>query len=199
LDLETDKLATPDTFAQSSDDPNYQPYQCAQCGQTGNQPMTTLAQAEWLKRLASHTREPATAHPHLMERDITQLFYGAARLTTTAPAGMLAGTSRMLHYALAEAIVGEPVNNAKRVLDRATNGRWRIWQTTSWGVSESRNTGESVILAHVCLPLSSGSREFTLAAQTSHADVSNTSTHHAGIKMQRLLTQSLTELIRPQD
>jgi hypothetical protein len=215
LDLNTDTLATPFAFDNHFDDPSYQAYQCAQCGVTGNQPMTTLAQAEWLKRLASHTREPATAHPHLTQQDVNLLFNGivddqqnerAMRDETTAPSfpgGMLTGVSSTLHYALAEAIAGQPVNNPKRVLDRATNGQWRVWQTVGWGISDERHDdrhiGENVVLAHVCLPLPDGSREFTIAAQTAHGHNDAKAVNHAGIKMQRLLIQTLTELIRPQD
>ena len=38
--------------------------------------MTTLAQAEWLKRLVSHQREPITQMPNLQSIDVDVLLNG---------------------------------------------------------------------------------------------------------------------------
>lgn len=65
-----------------------------------------------------------------------------------------------------------------------------------WGPSETRNTGEHVVLAHVCLPYFQGGREFTIAAQTSHSEALDRSVHNAGIKMQRMLAATMNQLLQ---
>ncbi len=209
LDLSTQTVLNVPTFTTAYADPGYQGYRCQSCGLSGNKPMTTLAQAEWLKRLATHDRDPLTRHPHLRNIDVSTLFYGAKAYANadqtgiikpanaTEPAGgMLQGISRMLHHALAEAMAGQAVNNPKQVLDDATQGQWRVFQKIGWGPSETRTTGENVVLAHVCLPHYQGGREFTIAAQTSHPDATDESVNHAGIKMQRMLTQAMIQLLQ---
>ena len=109
--------------------------------------MTALAQAEWLKRLATHDRVLETRHPGLMHEDIQTLFYGA-----DGKGGMMAGISQMLHNALAAAI--EPNSNDLPVdiLNRNTPGQWRVFHNIVWGPSETRGAGENVVLSRVCLP-----------------------------------------------
>jgi hypothetical protein len=198
LNLTTEAVVSINSFAQATDDPGYQGYRCKTCGLNGNKPMTTLAQAEWLKRLAAHDRDPATAHPELQTIDIETLFYGAQAHSQQAKdlGGMALGISRILHQAIAEAIAGQAVNNPKRILDNATQGQWRIFQKIGWGPSETRNTGEHVVLAHVCLPHYQGGREFTIAAQTSHPEALDRSVNHAGIKMQRMLASAMEQLLQ---
>lgn len=50
-------------FVARDSDPGMLSYRCEGCGLTGNKPMTTLASAEFLKRLASHNRVPQTRLP----------------------------------------------------------------------------------------------------------------------------------------
>ena len=186
-------------FGASTDDNGYQDYRCEHCGLTGNKPMTTLAQAEWLKRLAVHERDPLTRHPYLQTEDIEVLFFGSGHSDKQHQVGgMLQGISLMLHNALATAIVGELPEDPKKVLDEATRGQWRIWQKIGWGPSETRGAGENVVLAHVSLPHYQGGKEFTIAAQTAAAGDGDIYVNYAGIKMQSLLSQSLLELFNSQ-
>ena len=46
----------PAVYPAAADDPGYLAYRCETCGTDGNKAMTALAQTEWLKRLASHSR-----------------------------------------------------------------------------------------------------------------------------------------------
>ena len=156
--------------------------------------MTAFAQAEWQKRLATHDRVLETRHPGLMHEDIQTLFYGA-----DGKGGMMAGISQMLHNALAAAI--EPNSNDLPVdiLNRNTQGQWRVFQKIGWGPSETRGAGENVVLAHVCLPHYRGGREFTLAAQTAQNGNGDIFVNYAGLKMQNLLTRSFIELLAVQD
>lgn len=182
-------------FANSSDDPGYQSYRCDQCGLTGNKPMTTLAQAEWLKRLAAHEREPLTRHPYLESVDLEVLFFGTGRSQSAKPVGgMMQGISLMLHRAIALAISKDEQADPKNVLEQATLGHWRIWQKIGWGASETRGAGENVVLAHVILPGYQGGREFTIAAQTAVSGDGDIYVNYAGQKMQTLLNQSMQEL-----
>lgn len=186
-----------DYAAQSSDDLGYQPYRCEHCGLTGNKPMTTLAQAEWLKRLAVHDRDPVTRMPYLQSEDVAVLFFGRGHSDTKQiKAGMSQGISTMLHNAIATAIVGDLPTEPKKVLDDATQGQWQIWQKIGWGPSETRGSGENVVLAHVSLPYFQGGMEFTLAAQTAELGQGDIYVNYAGIKMQSLLTQSMLELFQ---
>ncbi|WP_240612813.1 hypothetical protein [Alteromonas flava] len=177
-------------YLNATEDPGYQTYRCEDCGLTGNKAMSALAQAEWLKRLATHARVSTTRHPRLEQEDINILFYGADGL-----GGMMAGISRMMADAIAQAI--EPINTgeSKNVLDSATQGQWRIFQKIGWGPSETRRAGEVVMLAHVCLPYYQGGREFTLAAQTAQSGNGELFVGYAGIKMQHLLNRSMRKLL----
>lgn len=174
---------------------DYQSYRCEHCGLTGNKPMTTLAQAEWLKRLAVHDRDPLTRQPHLTAEDVQVLFFGTGHSDQNyRHGGMMQGISVMLHNALATAIAGTLPADPKKVLDDATQGQWRVWQKIGWGPSETRGAGENVLLAHISLPFYQGGMEFTVAAQTAEPGDGEIYVNYAGIKMQALLTQSLTEL-----
>jgi hypothetical protein len=154
-----------------------------------------LAQAEWLKRLGVHERDPLSRHPYLQTEDIDVLFFGSGHSDKQHQVGgMLQGISLMLHNAVATAIAGELPADPKKVLDKATKGQWRIWQKIGWGPSETRGTGETVVLAHVSLPHYQGGKEFTIAAQTAATGDGEIYVNYAGIKMQSLLTQSLVEL-----
>ncbi|KXI30051.1 hypothetical protein [Paraglaciecola hydrolytica] len=182
-------------YAKSSDDPGHQTYRCEHCGLTGNKPMTTLAQAEWLKRLALHEREPLTRHPYLESVDLEVLFFGTGRSQSAKQVGgMIQGISLMLPKAIALAISGDENADPKQVLEEATRGHWRIWQKIGWGPSETRGSGENVVLAHVSLPHYQGGKEFTIAAQTTAPGDGEIYVNYAGIKMQALLSQSLQEL-----
>lgn len=182
-------------FKSNQDDPGYQHYRCEHCGLTGNKPMSTLAQAEWLKRLASHEREPLTRMPYLQNEDIDVLFFGSGHSDKQrAVGGMLQGISLMLTHALAKAISAELSDNPKGILDKASHGEWRIWQKIGWGPSETRGSGEVVVLAHVVLPYYQGGKEFTIAAQAAAKGQGEIYVKYAGQKMQSLLSQSLTEL-----
>jgi hypothetical protein len=181
-------------FLEASDDPAYLPYRCEQCGLTGNKPMTTLAQAEWLKRLATHTRDTSTQHPNLSSDDVLTLFYGNGHSYDDARfAGMTLGISTMLQRAIANAIAQEEIEDPKSYLDELTQGKWRVFQKIGWGPSETRSTTENVVLAHVCLPHFQGGREFTIAAQVAVPDAKEENLPLAGIKMQGLLQSSLTQ------
>jgi hypothetical protein len=197
-DKESKKKIKVPELAQSSDDPGYQSYRCESCGLTGNKPMTTLSQAEWLKRLASHDRVAQTRLPYLTSKDVEVLFYGTGHSDLRYQAGgMLQGVSRMLLDAIAKNITNKRVSNSKLVLDEATNGQWRIWQKIGWGPSETRGSGENVVLAHVCLPEYQGGREFTISAQTAYPGEGELSVHYSGLKMQLLLDNAVKQLLNP--
>jgi hypothetical protein len=182
---------------QSSDDLGYQSYRCQQCGLTGNKPMTSLAQAEWLKRLAVHVRDPLTRLPYLQSDDVDVLFFGTGHSDKQhTNGGMMQGISTILHNAIATAIAGELPSDPKKVLDEATQGQWRIWQKIGWGPSETRGSFETVVLAHVSLPYFQGGIEFTLAAQTAAPGNGDMYVNYAGVKMQSLLTKSMLELFQ---
>lgn len=192
-----DKQFTVSYALTSTDDLGYQSYRCAHCGLTGNKPMTTLAQAEWLKRLAAHERDPLTRLPFLQNEDVEVLFFGTGHSDKQHQhGGMMQGISTMLHHAIATAIAGQLPVDAKKVLDEATQGQWRIWQKIGWGPSETRGSGENVVLAHVSLPYFQGGIEFTLAAQAVEPGDGEIYVNYAGIKMQSLLTQSMVELFQ---
>ncbi len=192
---------TPSVYSAASDDPGYLTYRCEGCGTDGNKAMTALAQAEWLKRLASHSREPAARHPRLETSDVETLFFGGHGRDTHEAGGMLAGISVFLPEALARALAPGSTGNAKRTLDAMTDGRWRVYQKVGWGPSETRGTSELVMLAHVCLPGVGGSgREFTLVARASvpGADPNEHGVGDAGLKLSRLLDRSLPKLLDAQ-
>jgi hypothetical protein len=180
------------------EDPGYLPYRCERCGTDGNKAMTALAQAEWLKRLASHDREPLTQHPQLETSDIETLLFGGRHRHDGAVGGMLAGISRFLPIALARALAPDTNEDAATVLDRRSHGRWRIYQKVGWGPSETRGTSELVVLAHVCLPaIDDTGREFTLLARASvpGANLDESGVGRAGIKLERVLTRALRSLL----
>ncbi len=194
--LNSDNKASMPELEKNSDDPGYQSYRCEECGLTGNKPMTTLAQAEWLKRLASHERDKLTRQPGLEAEDIQVLFYGTGHTDTDHQVGgMMQGISTMLQHALADAISGKSGSDPKTVLDQATNGQWRTWQKIGWGPSGTRGTGENVVLAHVCLPDYQGGREFTVAAQASYPGDEDIMVNYAGMKIQAILNTSMQQLL----
>jgi hypothetical protein len=184
----------------ASDDTGYLPYRCENCGLTGNKPMTTLAQAEWLKRLAMHNEDPDTAHPYLKFADIETLFYGIGHSQQPEKfAGMTLGISTMLQQAIAKHLSN---NNqtmtpqiAKTTLDKATKGQWRVFQKIGWGPSETRSTAENVVLAYVCLPHYQGGKSFVVAAQVAVPEAKDENVALAGEKMQALLDNSIAQYL----
>jgi len=192
---------TPPVYSTVSDDPGYLTYRCEGCDKDGNKAMTALAQTEWLKRLASHSREPATRHPQLETGDVETLFFGGRHEDRGEVGGMLAGISVFLPEALARALAPGSTGDAKRTLDSMTDGRWRVYQKVGWGPSETRGTSELVILAHVCLPRVGGSgREFTLLGRATvpGADPDERGVGEAGLRLSRLLDRSLPKLLDTQ-
>lgn len=184
-------------FEQASDDPFYQEYRCEECGLTGNKPMTTLAQAEFLKRLVTHQSEPLTALPGFTSSHLQMLLYGNGHSNSVQPAGgMQAGIGVLLARALAKAIAPESSESAKAILDEHTNGYWRIFQKLGAGPSETRGQSETVLLAHVILQLNGQlRREFTLAVQTEVEGDSEAGVGRAGQKMQQVLDISMAQLL----
>lgn len=183
-------------YITSSDDPGYLGYRCDSCGLTGNKAMTTLAQAEWLKRLVSHQREPSTQMPYLQASDVDVLLNGTGHTYEQAQVGgMMVGISQIVTNALADVIAPNDSRSAKEVLDSTTNGQWRVWQKIGWGPSETRSTTEAVMLAHVCLGNYQGGREFTFSVQqsTQGADEANLPT--VGKQMQQKLQHAFTKLL----
>ncbi len=185
-------------------DPGYLEYRCDDCALTGNKPMTTLAQAEWFKRLVTHSDDPATAHPAITQSDVDTLFYGTGHSQNPAQfAGMTMGISTMLHQAIAANIDAKSANNsgaeiadnAKAVLDNATNGNWRVFQKIGWGPSETRSTAENVVLAYVCLPQYKGGKAFVVAAQVAVPNAKEENVALAGIKMQALLSDAMRQYL----
>jgi hypothetical protein len=202
----------------AANDPAYLPYRCEACGLTGNKPMTTLAQAEWLKRLAMHHSEPETRHPYLDNKDIDTLFYGNGNSSVPAQlGGMSVGISTMLQDAIAKQLLllhktDDKVNiddfatrrvTYKSVLDKHTEGKWRVFNKIGWGPSETRGQTENVLLAYVCLPKTiSGSEPFSshaeniafvIAAQVAVDGANEANLDAAGEKMQSLLDKALAQ------
>lgn len=184
----------------ATDDLGYLPYRCESCGLTGNKPMTTLAQAEWLKRLAMHNQDPTTAHPYIKSSDIDTLFYGIGHSQQPDKfAGMTLGISTMLQQAIAkylsrsDAIITPAI--AKNTLDKATKGQWRVFQKIGWGPSETRSTSENVVLAYVCLPHYQGGKAFVVAAQTEVQGAKDENVGLAGLKMQALLDSAISQYL----
>lgn len=189
---------TPPVYSAATDDPGYLEYRCDSCGTDGNKAMTALAQTEWLKRLAGHSREPATRHPHLVASDVETLFFGGREADAGEVGGMLAGISVFLPDALARALAQPAAGATRRTLDTLTDGRWRIYQKVGWGPSETRGTSELVVLAHVCLPTVGGTgREFTLFARAAvpGATPDEHGVGEAGLMLSRLLDRSLPKLL----
>ncbi|MGQ8366989.1 hypothetical protein [Glaciecola sp. 1036] len=177
-------------YMQAQDDPGYLAYKCTDCGLTGNKPMTTLAQAEWLKRLAMHQADSATQMPNLTSDDIASLFYGTGNsISNDTMAGMTLGISTMLHNAIASQLDSQ--KSPKQALDDFSDGNWRVFQKIGWGPSETRGTTENVVLAHVCLPSKTGGYQFTIAAQTAIEGQSEDLLPNTGKQMQSLLNQAL--------
>lgn len=184
----------------SKDDLGYLPYRCQHCGLTGNKPMTTLSQAEWLKRLAMHKQDPSTAHPYLTMGDIETLFYGVGHSQQPDKfAGMTLGISTMLQQAIAKNLHERDVymtpEIAKNILDNATNGQWRVFQKIGWGPSETRSSTENVVLAYVCLPHYQGGKAFVVAAQTAVPGAKDENVGLAGLKMQALLDSAIAQYL----
>lgn len=190
--ISTNKLIP---FNNSNDDPAYLSYRCDSCGLTGNKSMTTLAQAEWLKRLAHHESDQLTQMPMLQSEDISVLLYGTGHSDRhQTMGGMMAGISQLLTNALANTI-DKGSKNPKATLDSATKGKWRIWQKIGWGPSETRGTAETVLLAQVCLPHYQGGRSFTIAAQSSVAQPLEANVAKAAYNLQTMLTKGLHKLL----
>ncbi len=205
-------------------DPGYLPYRCENCGLTGNKPMTTLAQAEWLKRLAMHSKDPAFAHPFLQQSDVDTLFYGTGHSKNdNSFAGMTLGVSTMLQKALArnllalaqnqsndagyptelapKDILSSPISakNAKQILDDYSDGKWRVFQKIGWGPSETRSTSENVVLAYVYLPSANpaqNNKVFIVAAQVAVPEAKEENVALAGLKMEALLSNSMSQYLR---
>lgn len=81
------------------------------------------------------------------------------------------------------------------VLDELTAGKWRIFQKIGAGPSETRQQGETVLLAHVCLPKVQGGREFTLAVQSEVPGINDAAVGRAAMAMQATLDQSMAQLL----
>ena len=189
---------TPAVYPAAADDPGYLTYRCETCGTDGNKAMTGLAQTEWLKRLASHAREPLTRHPELELVDVETVFFGRHHTDARPVGGMLQGISTFLPAALAASLEPGSDRDARTVLDEHTDGRWRVYQKVGWGPSETRGTSELVILAHVCLPgVGDSGREFTLfgRAAVPRADPNEHGVGDAGIELEGLLRDSLPRLL----
>lgn len=188
---------TVEPFEEASDDPFYQSYRCDECGLTGNKPMTTLAQAEFLKRMVTHNSEPQTRLPGFMSSHLEMLLYGNGHSNSVVDAGgMQAGIGVLLARAIAYALAPGSDASAKEVLDEQTGGRWRIFQKIGAGPSETRNQSETVLLAHVILQLNGKlMREFTLAVQTEVPGASEAGVGRAGKKMQQLLNIAMAQLL----
>ncbi|RUO63084.1 hypothetical protein [Pseudidiomarina insulisalsae] len=187
-------------FVARDNDPGALTYRCEDCGLTGNKPMTTLASAEFLKRLATHKRVPETRLPGVSDDAVMMLFYGPGHSENVANAGgMMAGASLMPHRAVAKALQAQyPIlagRSLQDTLDTATGGNWRIFHKLGAGPSETRGTSEVVALAHICLPLHDGTREFTIAAQTSVDDNTEANVGHAGAKLEDLLRRTIQQLL----
>lgn len=181
-------------FELGEQDPLAQSYRCDKCGLTGNKPQTTLAMAEWLKRLAMHDRDKPTNFPGLLLSDVEMLFYGNGHSQPDEKVGgMMKGIGQGLAYAISETVSNGSQSNPKEILDDLTNGKWRIWQKIGWGPSETRGAAEYVLLAHVCLPHYQGGKEFTISAQVGIDGATEKDQVKVGIKMQRLLLKSMQE------
>lgn len=195
-DRATKQQASMPRLTDNQQDPGYLDYRCDTCGLTGNKPMTTLAQAEWLKRLANHMAEPSTRHPDLQEEDIRTLFYGTGHSDVTHQyGGMLMGISNLVADAIAKQIDAPGDNRTK--LNQISSGKWRIFQKLGSGPSETRKRAEMVMLAHVCLPEYQGGRAFTLAAQASVDGYEEWQVSEAAIKLQALLDNGMARLLSP--
>lgn len=202
-ELDNSQLQTLNMNNIASEDPSYLSYRCEKCGLTGNKPMTTLAQAEWLKRLAMHTLDSATSHPHLLQIDVDTLFYGLGHSQNPNEfAGMTLGISTMLQRAIVKALEKDNSRkeiNPKQLLDEVSGGKWRVFQKIGAGPSETRSTSENVVLAFVHLPSidpSFQSRSFVIAAQVSVPEAKEENVALAGIKMQSLLDSAMIEYFR---
>lgn len=183
-------------YKAATDDPFYQPYLCEDCNKNGNKPMTTLAEAEFLKRIVSQKRVPEAAMPGLSDDAVISLLYAPGHDTSAnASGGMMAGISRMLHIALAKSVAPGDKRSPKAILDEYTEGQWRVFQKIGWGPSETRGQGETVVLAHVCLPLKKGKKEFTLAARTAAPTPTEDAVDKAAVKMQALLDSTIETLL----
>ncbi|WP_088328759.1 hypothetical protein [Lacimicrobium sp. SS2-24] len=188
------KAAMPVLTANTAD-PGYRSYRCDACALTGNKPMTTLAQAEWLKRLAVHGRDNVSPHPNLTPSDVRTLFYGMGHSDAKSEhGGMIAGISRLIPHAISRALGGNE-DNAKVLLDELNQGKWRIFQKLGWGPSGTRGMSEVAMLAHVCLPGVQGGREFTLAAQAAVEGDAEIRVNDAAKKIQTLLTSGMHALL----
>lgn len=194
----------------NNQDPFYLSYRCSDCGITGNKPMTTLALAEWLKRLVVNELEPSTALNTLNGYDLSMLFYGGKNLGGEVKGkdnnyGMSAGVSRLLPLAIAHNIAPNMASNmvlladegktVTRILDAATQGQWRVFQKVGWGYSGTRTAGEMVYLAHVSLPHFQGGKEFTIAAQVAVPGDDEALLYQAGRNMFTVLSETISQVL----
>ena len=183
-------------YAEGPDDPGYQTYRCEQCGLTGNKPMSTLAEAEFLKRLVSGEREPLTQLPGFDNSDLTMLLYAPGHSSTAGNVGgMMSGIGLMLARSIATALAPNDKREPNEVLDELTSGKWRLFQKIGAGPSETRQQGETVLLAHVCLPNVQGGREFTLAVQSEVPGNNDAAVGRAAKAMQATLNTSMAQLL----
>jgi hypothetical protein len=180
----------------ASRDTGYRNYRCETCGLTGNKAMTTLGQAEWLKRLIMHSADPSTAHPFITEADVDVLLFGS----TSQPGGMSAGISNILQNALSDVI---DVQDREVYPVTSKQPYWQIFNKIGWGESETRSASEVVVLAHVCIPSPSETRSFVVSASVSvglnpneiTAKESAKNIGFAGRLMQKTLEQSLKQIL----
>ena len=111
----------------------------------------------------------------------------------------MAGASLTPHRAVAQALQTEYPELAdlsvQETLDTATGGNWRIFHKLGAGPSETRGTSEVVALAHICLPLADGTREFTVAAKAAVPENTEANVGHAGAKLETLLRRTVQQLI----
>ncbi|TPV54778.1 hypothetical protein FJ444_18140 [Aestuariibacter sp. GS-14] len=183
-------------YAEGPDDPGYQSYRCDDCGLTGNKPMSTLAEAEFLKRLMSGEREPLTQLPGFDNSDLTMLLYAPGHNSAAGNVGgMMSGIGLMLARSIAATLAPGDKREPNVVLDELTAGKWRIFQKIGAGPSETRQQGETVLLAHVCLPMVQGGREFTLAVQSEVPGINDAAVGRAAMAMQATLDQSMAQLL----
>lgn len=154
--------------------------------------MSALAQAEWLKRLTQYETEPGSRMPGfngtMDAEDVRALFYGNLNRTNEI-GGMLAGESVYMIQGLlpgmpvgtAEEFNGQNNALAKGILDKATDGKWRIYHKLGAGYSDSRGVGEVVMAAYACLPQFDGGREFVIvtSAHGSNLGIANAATTKA--------------------
>ena len=138
----------------------------------GNKEMSALAQAEILKRMSQHERDPSTRVPGFQDIDAQILFYGnPAR--SGEPGGMSAGVSNYLTHGLTGASTATSIRST---LDAMAGDQWRVYSKMGWGDSSNPNRGcsakrpcgEAILVAYACLPQYQGGHEFVLVTYASY-------------------------------